>query len=151
MAEDKASLVEKQELIQVMQQENALLDTILEQQTVLHVCVTKRDWKGLESAMTNLQALSDTFSELETKRTLLCEACNPVREHDIAPVMQEVRGKLLKSKVENSALNAYIKTTRRFLQGVFDSVVPQRRNKVYSRSGALVKPELSSVVLNQVI
>ena len=151
MTKTKATVEEKQQLIAVMQQENALLDTILAQQTVLHNCVTKRDWAGLEGAMANLQSLSDTFSELETKRCALCETCNPASESDVAPVLQEVRGKLLKSKVENTALNAYIRTTRRFLQGVFDSVVPQRRNKLYSRSGAIVNPEMSSIVLNQVI
>ena len=151
MAKTNTTLEEKQQLIAVMQQENALLDTILEQQAVLHRCVTERDWRGLEGAMSNLQALSDTFSELETTRSALCEKCNIAQESDVAPVLRQVRGKLLKSKVENSALNAYIKTTRRFLQGVFDSVVPQRRNKVYSRTGAIVKPEMSSLVLNQVI
>ena len=141
----------KQELIAVMQQENELLDVILEQQTVLHECVTGKDWMRLESCMANLQVLSDKFVELESERTALSENVSMASDRDIAPVLTEVRGKLQKSKIENHALNEYIKTTRRFLQGVFDSVVPQRRNTLYSRTGAIVRPELSSVVLNQMM
>ena len=151
MAEKKATLEEKQRLLLIMQEESALLDTILAQQSVLHVCVTSRKWDELEEAMSRLQALSDTFTELEEERMTLSERINLAVESDIAPVMQQVRSKLIKSKVENTALNEYIKMTRRFLQGVFDSVVPQRRNTLYSRTGEIVKPELSSIVVNQVI
>ena len=151
MAEKKATLEDKQKLITIMQEESALLDTILQQQSVLHLCVTKRKWDGLETATTHLQALSDTFTELEKQRAELASRVNTSSEDELAPVLQQVRSKLLKSKVENSALNEYIKMTRRFLQGVFDSVVPQRRNTLYSRTGEIVKPELSSLILNQVI
>lgn len=151
MTEKKASLEEKQKLIAIMQDESSLLDTILEQQTILHTCVTNRKWDGLENAMTHLQELSDTFTELEEQRMALSLRVSGKDQVDVAPVMRQVRSKLIKSKVENTALNEYIKMTRRFLQGVFDSVVPQRRNTLYSRKGEIVKPELSSLILNQVI
>lgn len=54
----------KQKLIAVMQQENELLDVILEQQTILHECVTEKNWMHLESCMVQLQVLSDRFVEL---------------------------------------------------------------------------------------
>ena len=151
MIEEKATLADKQKLISVMQEESALLDTILEQQSVLHLCVTERRWDELETTTANLQALSDTFTELEQKRVALTAHISVGSEDDLAPVLRQVRSKLLKSRVENNALNEYIRMTRRFLQGVFDSVVPQRRNTLYSRTGEIVKPELSSLVLNQVI
>ena len=141
----------KQKLIAVMQQESDLLDVILEQQTILHECVTQKNWLHLESCMANLQVLSDRFVELETQRTDLGKDIVLAGDSDIAPVLTTVRGKLQKSKIENHALNEYIRTTRKFLQGVFDSVVPQRRNTLYSRNGKLVRPELTSVVLNQVM
>ncbi len=141
----------KQKLIAVMQQENELLDVILEQQTILHECVAEKNWMHLESCMAQLQVLSDRFVELESSRMALSENIVLAGDRDIAPVLTQVRGKLQKSKIENHALNEYIKTTRRFLQGVFDSVVPQRRNTLYSRTGKIVRPELSSLVLNQVM
>ncbi|MBR1404590.1 MAG: hypothetical protein IJ558_10470 [Treponema sp.] len=144
-------IAQKENLISVMQEENALLDKILEQQTLLHNCVKEKDWDSLNKNIENLQNLSDQFVELEEKRMALSEHVDMASDETISPVLSEVRGKLQKSKVENKVLNEYISTTRKFLQGVFDSVVPQRRNVLYSNKGQIVKPELSSVVLNQMI
>ncbi|MBP3773098.1 MAG: hypothetical protein J6I53_10490 [Treponema sp.] len=148
---DNAIIAHKENLVSVMQEENALLDKILEQQTLLHNCVREKDWEKLNSNIENLQNLSDRFVELEEKRMALSENIDMAGDEMISPVLTEVRGKLQKSKVENKVLNEYITTTRKFLQGVFDSVVPQRRNVLYSNKGQIVKPELSSVVLNQMI
>lgn len=140
----------KQELIGVMQEENALLDKILSVQTVLHNCVKGKNWEELNKNIEDLQNLSDKFVELEEKRTELSEQVGK-DDAEVRPVLSEVRGKLQRSKIENRALNEYISTTRKFLQGVFDEVVPQRRNKRYSSKGEIVKPELSSVVLNKLM
>lgn len=140
----------KQELIGVMQEENALLDKILSVQTVLHNCVKEKNWEELNKNIEDLQNLSDKFVELEEKRTELAELVGK-DDAEVRPVLSEVRGKLQRSKIENRALNEYISTTRKFLQGVFDEVVPQQRNKRYSSKGEIVKPELSSVVLNQLM
>ena len=156
MAEEKieqkdAIVAAKESLVSVMQEENALLDKILEQQTLLHNCVREKDWETLNRNIENLQNLSDQFVELEEKRMVLSANIDMASDEAISPVLTEVRGKLQKSKVENKVLNEYISTTRKFLQGVFDSVVPQRRNVLYSNKGQIVKPELSSVVLDQMI
>lgn len=144
-------IAHKENLVSVMQEESALLDKILEQQTLLHNCVRDKDWDMLNKNIENLQNLSDQFVELEEKRMELSANIDMAGDVEISPVLSEVRGKLQKSKVENKVLNEYISTTRKFLQGVFDSVVPQRRNVLYSNKGQIVKPELSSVVLNQMI
>ncbi len=155
MAEDKIEqndiIAHKENLASVMQEENALLDKILEQQTLLHNCVRDKDWELLNKNIENLQSLSDQFVELEEKRMELSANIDLASDETISPVLSEVRGKLQKSKVENKVLNEYISTTRKFLQGVFDSVVPQRRNVLYSNKGQVVKPELSSIVLNQMV
>lgn len=148
---EQAIIESKRSLVAVMQEESALLDKILEQQTLLHKCVTDKDWDALNSNIENLQNLSDQFAELEERRAALSGSIDMAGDTEISPVLSEVRGKLQKSKVENKVLNEYISTTRKFLQGVFDSVVPQRRNVLYSNKGQIVKPELSSVVLNQMI
>ena len=148
---DDKIIAHKENLVSVMQEENALLDKILEQQTLLHNCVRDKDWESLNRNIENLQNLSDHFVELEEKRMALSADVDMARDIEISPVLSEVRGKLQKSKVENKVLNEYISTTRKFLQGVFDSVVPQRRNVLYSNKGQIVKPELSSVVLNQMV
>ena len=135
-------------LIDVMQRENELLDKILETQTELHDFVREKNWECLSEKLAALQDLSDTFADLEEERETLCELIDMRTDSDFSPVLTEVRGKLQRSKIENHALNEYISTTRKFLQGVFDSVVPQRRNVLYSKNGKIVRPELSGVAVN---
>ncbi len=142
---------QKKKLIEVMQSENSLLDKILEQQAVLHGCVKEKNWEKLNLNIEQIQELSDRFVELEEEREALCKDIDMGKDSEISPVLTQVRGKLQKSKIENRALNEYISTTRKFLQGVFDSVVPQRRNTVYSKKGEIVKPELNSIVVNQLM
>ena len=121
----------KNQIIEIMQQESDLLDVILSQQSVVHKSVSKRNWENIESVMSNLQDLSDKFVELESKRVLLCNQINIFQDPELSPVIRNVRTKLNKSKVENRVLNEYISTTRKFLQGIFDEVIPQRRNVLY--------------------
>lgn len=141
----------KQSLIQVMEEENRLLDEILELQAVLHQLVKEKDWSRLNKNLDNLQVLGDQFVELEERREELSAKINIAQDKELSPVLTQVRGKLQKSRIENHALNEYITTTRKFLQGVFDSVVPQRRNIVYSSKGEIVRPELKSVVIDTIL
>ncbi len=151
-AELNKDLIEaKKTLIEVMQQESDLLDKILNQQTVLHNCVRDKDWNSLNKNIDCLQEFSDQFVELEEKREELCKLVDVRTDSDFSAFISLVRGKLQKSKIENRALNDYISTTRKFLQGVFDSVVPQRRNVTYSKKGEIVRPEVSSIILNKLL
>ena len=92
-------IAHKENLVSVMQEESALLDKILEQQTVLHDCVKDKDWEMLNRNIENLQPLSDQFVELEEKRTALSANIDMASDVEISPVLSEVRGKLQKSKV----------------------------------------------------
>ncbi|MBQ6058128.1 MAG: hypothetical protein IJJ70_07335 [Treponema sp.] len=141
----------KNEILNLMNSESDLLDQILAQQDVVHKCVKKRNWIELEATLQNLQVMSDDFVELETKRSQLSANIDIFADESLSPVVKTVRGKLNKSKIENKVLNEYISTTKKFLQGIFDDVLPQRRNAVYSRNGKMVDNGLQSVVLNQVV
>lgn len=148
---EQMEIENKKELVSVMKDENVLLDKILEQQSVIHISVKEKKWNVLQESMSNLQNLSDCFVSLEKKRERLSAGKNMAQDKEVAPVLAQVRGKLQKSKVENNALSEYVGITRKFLASVFDTVVPQRRNTLYSRSGTIVKPELNSLVLNQLM
>ena len=62
--------------------------------------------------------------------------------------LKEVKRKLIFSKIENDSLNTYIAITKNFLQGIFETVVPQRRNTLYSRTGNIVRPVPESMLIN---
>ena len=141
----------RHQLIEVMKKEDLLLDEILKQQQLLHKDVSEKDWESLNVSIANLQELSDRFVSLEEQRTVLGEYDAGIEDGEYSGMLMSVRSKLQKSKVENHVLNQYVAVTRKFLQGVFDKVVPQRRNTLYSKNGGIVKPEMSSLVFNQVI
>ncbi len=139
---------QKEKIISVMEKESELLDKILFVQKEIHDFVREKDWVDLNDTLEKLQNLSDEFSSLEEEREILCADIDIRREADFSKTIESVRGKLQKSKIENRVLNEYISTTRRFLQGIFDSVVPQRRNTLYSRTGRIIHSEPTAVAVD---
>lgn len=164
MKEESQSVTQR--LYQTLLNQNEVLSEIISEQQLLHASVKSKNWDQVERAVASVNRLSDQFSRLENERTALFTLVCPEQASDIyevsrnlpsafkRPVMEafhQVRQKLAVSKIENDVLNEYVRITREFLQGVFDCVLPQRRNTLYSASGAVVKARPESVVLNTVI
>ena len=135
--------------------EEALLDSIIASQKLVRILVTKRDWIGLESEMKALEKMAGDFLILEDEKNQLQEkAVLEIGEAEVNKIVKaeslakEVKRKLIFSKIENDSLNTYISITKNFLQGVFDTVIPQKRNILYSRTGNIVKPVPESMLVN---
>lgn len=155
----------------ILSSQNQLLDSMIDQQKKIRAAVTRKDWSNLEELLYKVNELTDTFTEQEAARDGLCKSvcaaahitatpdmyrtvcCFPAEfRTPIMEMFHQVRRKLTASKIENDALNDYIRITKGFLQGVFDSVIPKNRNTVYSRTGTVVKPPVpESLVLNTVL
>ena len=150
----------------VLVSQDKLLSEIYDTQKKLRESVNERNWDELQYHLTSFNALSNKFSELENERLKCFEyfglkdgallnttGKNISKEtlNDIQQLYNSVKQRLLASKIENKALNDYIKITTEFLQGVFDNVVPQRKTTVYSRTGSLVKNQPQSMILNTVL
>lgn len=140
----------KNTFCQTLNAEAELLDTIIEVQKSVHECVLKRNWLLLEEKIAKMNELSSLFAELDKKREEL-ESEHNFKDFETAAAKAQVKSRLLKSKLQNKVLNEYIFTTKSFLQGIFDQVLPERRNVTYSRYGKIVKPELHNVVLDQIV
>ena len=135
--------------------EEALLDSIIASQKLVRILVTKRDWIGLESEMKALEKMAGDFLILEDEKNQLQEkAVLEIGEAEVNKIVKaeslakEVKRKLIFSKIENDSLNTYISITKNFLQGIFDTVIPQKRNILYSRTGNIVKPVPESMLVN---
>ncbi len=143
-----------------------LLSEICDIQKKIRESVNDRNWDELQYHLLSFDALSKNFADLEEERvvcfnnlglkdgTLLNSLKDKFTEKesaDIYSLYNSIKQKLVASKIENKALNDYIKITTDFLQGVFDNVVPQRKATVYSRTGALVKNQPKSMILNTVL
>ena len=155
-------------LYRTLGDQSALLDEILSAQRQVRVSVTEKQWADLDNILYRLGNLAETFCELEHTRISSCAALSGQEDCDgdifiavrslsepnrnaILKIFSEVRSKLSKSKIDNESLNAYIRVAREFLQGIFDKVIPERRNTVYSNKGSVVKSRPECLVLDAVI
>ena len=139
-------MAKKNQVLDILNQENDTLDRLLDCQSNVHIAVKTRNWIGLEEDLEKIRVLSLEFSALEEKREALSSKEISPEEKTLTLTLHS---KLLKSKIENQILNKYIETSRSFVQGILDNAVPQRRNVLYSRSGKIIKREPESVVLNR--
>lgn len=141
-----------EQLNEILSLQNQQLDLILDEQKIIRKAVTGRDWELLETHMQKLNSLSDQFIFLEqTREDLHGDAIKNSNGSPIvcdSELLRTVKHKLLKSRVENDSLHQYIKITQNFLQGIFDNVIPGRRNTLYSRNGQLVRTTPDALVLN---
>jgi hypothetical protein len=135
-------------LEKILVRENDLLDELLIKQAALREALHDKRWDNLIETISSINMLADDFKEAESQRELL-EAEETEEEKKAAmPLLAQVRGKLVRSKIENQVQQDYLTIVRGFIQGVLDEVVPQGRNKIYSRSGKIVHSRPSSVVVN---
>ncbi len=159
------SVANAKRLYDVLLAQIELINQIYQMQKSVRSCVTNRDWDSLQSTLYYINELSEGFTELEERRvkyfqdfgavgsdiSTVSRNIPPQFKNPIQSVFNDMKKKLLLSKVENDAINEYVKLSQEFLQGIFDSVLPQRRNTLYSRTGSLIKNQPESIVVNAVL
>ncbi len=136
----------------ILEQERNQLDLILTEQKKVRRDVTERNWEKLEVHVQTLNILSGQFTELEARREEAYEEAKKAADgKDVLlgnPLYHSVHQKLAASRVENDSLNKYISVTRSFIQGIFDNVVPKRRNTLYSATGKVVRTAPEALLLD---
>ncbi len=135
-------------LEKILVRENELLDELLTEQAALREALHDKKWDNLIDTISSINMLADDFKKAESERELLEAGESAEEKKTVMPLLAQVRGKLVKSKIENQVLQDYLTIVRGFIQGVLDEVVPQGRNTVYSRCGKIVHSRPSSVVVN---
>ena len=137
---------------------NGLMDEVLVLQGKIRKSVKERDWTTLDNSTRKINEVSVEFHTMDTNfNTFLAELgidtnsafyseCS--RFTSLLEKYNLLRRKLLKSKVENKALEDYVRITNGCLQGVYDRARPQRKNVLYSKNGTLIKNRPESIVLN---
>ncbi len=135
----------------ILEKQEKLLDSILLIQGKMHSDVKERHWVELSSELSGIKELSDAFVCLDEQReALIREDGDLYLDAEVRDVLFRVRSKLTKSKIENQALSSYVQMMRKFIGGVIDSVVPQKKNVLYNRNGIIKKSASSSLVVNTV-
>ncbi|MCR4627460.1 MAG: hypothetical protein K5640_07430 [Treponema sp.] len=145
-------MLEKEKLekiADILNSQNVLMDEILAAQVKIRAAVMNKDWVNLQNCIETIQKKTRVFVELDKVREELSLTVPSEKLSENEAVTSELRYKLIKSEVENKALGSYLKIVKGFVQGVIDSVVPQRRNTLYSRKGRIIRPQPESIVVNQ--
>jgi hypothetical protein len=132
----------------LLNEEDSLLDSILQNQKELHDSITNKDWTKLTSVTATINLLSDEFQKMEIERESLHSNLSKEQLHSFFDKLSGMRSKLIKSKIENQALSQYLNITTGFVQGVIDKV--STSNSVYSKDG-FVQQQVQGVVLNQLL
>lgn len=137
------------DLQNILEGQDQKLDQILTVQKEIRSDVTERNWINLEQHIAQLSGLSKDFSQLENQRVKILETSEELSSSvKKNPLFYSIHKKLVASRAENDALNSYISITRGFLQGIFDKAISGKRNTLYSRNGAICRPNPESILLN---
>jgi len=133
----------------ILDKEDALLDSLIEKQGNLRSAVTEKDWEKLTVNIQEINEISDEFQKIDTRRDELQRTIKTAELKPYFEKLSQVRSKLLKCKVENRVLGDYVTIAKNFIQEVVEKALPQSRNKNYTKTGHIVQPQPQSVVLNQ--
>ncbi len=129
----------------ILIEERDVLSEIIDRQNELRKAVKEKDWTKLMDIISAVNVAMDKFTALDEKRESLSRDINSGECFDL---LCEVRGKLLKCRVENNALNQYVGTASRFVRGIVNEALPQSRPRLYSHRGRVVQAQPKSIVVN---
>ncbi len=150
----------------ILRNEISVLAALYSCQKRMYECVLVRDWIELQKETTASEILVETWLEFERNRIeLLREEVSGVEgsadfyritlgfpEPDrsrINSLFREMKKLLLLSKSENEVFNTYIVNARTIVSGMLETVLPARRNKIYSRKGGIVAANVENLVVNR--
>ena len=129
----------------ILIEERDVLSNIIDRQNELRKAVKEKDWTKLMDIISAVNVAMDKFTALHEKLESLSRDINSGECFDL---LCEVRGKLLKCRVENNALNQYVGTASRFVRGIVNEALPQSRPRLYSHRGRVVQAQPKSIVVN---
>ena len=142
----------KAQIIELLNKENKKLNSILSGQSTVYNCVKNKNWIDLSSALENLNKLSDEFYKMDCKREeFFTKQSEILKDNQIANLTFELKNKLIKSRIENDALNSYVNACSKFINGILDECIPQQKNTLYTKSGSIKKPAMHSVLIDKTL
>jgi hypothetical protein len=153
-------------LEELLGKEISVLNNLYACQKRMYETVLTRDWIALQKELMVSGKISETFQNLETRRVSMLRASFPECEGStdfyhitasfpetvrcrVNSLFRELRKTLLLSRAENDIFNTYIANARTVVSGMIDSVVPERRARIYTRQGSLASAKVESLLVNR--
>ena len=132
----------------IFEKEENILDSLAQKQLVLRKAVVEKDWESLQTLISEVNQISDSFQQIDQKRENLMEQKNTEEIKPYFEKLSKLRTKLLKCKVENQVISNYVNVTREFISEVIDKALPKTHNDNYTRNGKIVQHKAASVLVD---
>jgi hypothetical protein len=153
----------------VLERETELLRGIGETQKRVWNAALKREWTDFETFLTaigrnaaELESLEDErkavfgkisgvsgLSDDETGFYRLIAPLPPDEQKKLTTKYRELRMAVLRVRINNENLLAYIAGIRGLMSAFIESAFPDRKGRVYSRDGAVTPQDMRCMVLNR--
>ena len=153
--------------VAILLREIELLERITPVQAMLREAVLNREWADFERLTETIAGIGAGFEQLEAERAELFEnltgsagggesrrfyaaaARFPVEEREeFTGLYRRLKMEALRIKLANDTLMNYIKETRSAISGILENAYPERKGKIYSRTGMEREADMKSVLLN---
>jgi hypothetical protein len=153
-------------LAAAMEGEIACLESYVEGQKRFAASLRDRDWQSLQSTMDGLEALSRHLAAIEAIRasaeeSLRDEAGCPdagfyrlalaVAEPDrtrLTDLYRRLKIAAMRARFENNTTGSFALDTKELLGAVLEELFPEKRGRIYGRSGRAMPAGHDSLVLN---
>ncbi|HTX71605.1 MAG TPA: flagellar export chaperone FlgN [Rectinemataceae bacterium] len=153
-------------LIGAMATEIACFEAYIASQRAFNSALRDRDWVALQTAMELLDEISSSLAERESARAeaferlraeLNCEASGLYRlallvaepsRSELTDLYRRLKIAAMRAKFENASASDFAAGNRDLLRAVLEELFPEKRGRIYGRSGRTVQPGLDSLVLN---
>lgn len=155
-------------LAAALEAEIATFDAFAEGQRAFSAAIQSRDWLALERSSKLLESLSAHLGAVEGERaeaeaSLRRELGLSGRDEGFYRLVQLVpepeRGALadlfrrlkigaMRAKFENRAAGDYASANRELLGSVLEELFPEKKGRIYGRSGRAVQPDRGAILLD---
>ena len=147
--------------------QSVLLDSLSREEGRLQVAVLEKDWIALEESIRTMRVLAADIEECEMRRnegyrnlkaSLGLKSDDsfydvlsrlPLEERqELAGLYRQLRIGISKVRSITDGIDAYVTATVGTMRDILDEIFPERKGKIYSRSGSVAVAEAPSLVVN---
>ena len=130
-------------------------------QTLVAEAVKRRDWVDFDASIGAINEIRARVEELEEERLALMPGVNggsfyqfagyfPDNERQIlCDLYRQVKLAAARARFEAEALASYIGEARAIVSGLIEAAFPEKRGKIYGKSGAERNVKLGGIVLDR--
>lgn len=153
-------------LVAAMEAEAEALDGYVEGQKDFAQAIRDRDWPRLQACMSRLQGLAEEIARIEADRAeaeaalraelgcdeagfyrLAFHVSEPERSL-LADLYRRLKIAAMRARLETASSGEYAAGSRELLGAVLEELFPEKKGRIYGRTGRAREPEAGAMVLN---